>query len=1001
MLHANPETYSAPDAISIHGAREHNLKNLSVAIPRGKFVVVTGVSGSGKSTLAFDLIFAEGQRRFLDSMNAYARQFVEQMSRPDVDLITGIPPTVSIEQRNSRGGGKSTVATVTEIYHFLRLLFARLGTQHCPDCQVPVEAQTRDQVGRRLHVELKKRGDLLLLAPVVKNRKGFHTDVAEWASRHGYAQVRADGKIFSTNERLRLDRFREHNVEIVVAVLEQGGARVSRAGEASRRANASASRRDKRATGTRSPQPLIDEALQLGHGNLFALDNRGELTVHSTERSCPKCGRSFEPLDPKNFSYNSSQGWCPKCRGFGELFYLPEDVDRGARADAIEESWWSWQEGNRETCPDCNGTRLNPVARAVRLRLVPLTPALSRESGRHSVATEKSSHDRLQETLRKLFLLPEGEGQGDGKENSRPTRGLLIEAGPTIEDFSRIPVAHAYELFRQLKFKGHQAQIARDILPEIHERLKFLDEVGLGYLQLGRGVPTLSGGEAQRIRLAAQLGSNLSGVLYVLDEPTIGLHARDNELLLSTLSILKSRGNSLVVVEHDEETMRHADFIIDLGPGAGVRGGEVVAAGSLKELLQHGDSITGQCLRQKKQFPSRGQRRPVQRAAGVSPAEKRRDKIDCRQDAGSTSWLTLHNAAANNLKGLTVHFPLNRLVVVSGVSGSGKSTLIRECLLPALENALKRGRSSSSTPQRFKASTSPSVAGSEGIKAVYEVDQSPIGRTPRSTPATYVGFFDEIRNLFAQLPEARLRGYTAGRFSFNSAQGRCPECEGAGTIKLEMNFLPPAFVRCETCNGKRFSRETLDIELSGKNIAQVLELSVAEAIEFFGAFPRIRRPLEALRDTGLDYLKLGQTSPTLSGGEAQRVKLVTHLLSGLREQLTLFDSREKRNLFVLEEPTIGLHMADVRRLVDVLQRLVDAGHSVIVIEHNLDLIAEADWLIDLGPEGGDGGGHIVAAGTPDDVAKNNRSHTGRFLRAFLDVSVASGARVKGTTMKGN
>jgi excinuclease ABC subunit A len=492
----------------------------------------------------------------------------------------------------------------------------------------------------------------------------------------------------------------------------------------------------------------------------------------------------------------------------------------------------------------------------------------------------------------------------------------------------------------------------------------------------------------------------------VLDEPTIGLHARDNELLLSTLAVLKSRGNSLVVVEHDEETMRHADFIIDLGPGAGVRGGEVVAAGSLKELLQHRDSITGQCLRQNKSFPSRGKRRMVGNPKSEirNPKQARNPKSesggsrhglttldseplsDFEPRTSELKWLTLQNAAANNLKGLTVHFPLNRLVVVSGVSGSGKSTLIRECLLPALEDALKRGKPRSSTLQRFNASTSLSVTGCEGIKAVYEVDQAPIGRTPRSTPATYVGFFDEIRNLFAQLPEARLRGYTAGRFSFNSAQGRCPECEGAGTIKLEMNFLPPAFVRCETCNGKRFSLETLDIELSGKNIAQVLELSVAEAIEFFGAFPRIRRPLEALRDTGLDYLKLGQTSPTLSGGEAQRVKLVTHLLSGLKEQLTLFDSREKRNLFVLEEPTIGLHMADVRRLVDVLQRLVDAGHSVLVIEHNLDLIAEADWLIDLGPEGGDGGGQIVAEGTPEEVANNKRSHTGRFLRALLDVS---------------
>jgi len=959
----------AGNAISIHGAREHNLKNLSVAIPRGKFVVVTGVSGSGKSTLAFDLIFAEGQRRFLDSMNAYARQFVEQMSRPDVDLITGIPPTVSIEQRNSRGGGKSTVATVTEIYHFLRLLFARLGTQYCPDCQVPVEAQTRDEVGRRLHVELKKRGDLLLLAPVVKNRKGFHTDVAEWAARHGYAEVRADGKIFSTSERLRLDRFREHDVEIVVGVLEKGRARASRAGEASHRSKITAPHGDKPTNGTRSPQQLIDEALQLGHGTLFALDNHRELTVHSTERSCPKCGRSFEPLDPKNFSYNSSQGWCRKCRGFGELFYLPEDVDRGARADAIEESWWSWQEGSREICPDCQGMRLNPIARAVRLQV-------------HVAAPRKSA------------VLP-----------PKPDKRRSAEAPlrPNIDDFARASVGEAFGFFRQLKFKGHQAQIARDILPEIHERLRFLHEVGLGYLQLGRGVPTLSGGEAQRIRLAAQLGSNLSGVLYVLDEPTIGLHARDNALLLSTLGILKSRGNSLVVVEHDEETMRHADFIIDLGPGAGIRGGEVVAAGSLKELLQHGDSITGQCLRQSKSFPSRGKRRMVGNPKSEirNPKQVRNPKSEIAGgrrglttlDSGLLSdleprtselkWLTLQNAAANNLKGLTVNFPLNRLVVVSGVSGSGKSTLIRECLLPALANALKRGKT---TPGASPANAALRITGHEWIKSVYEVDQSPIGRTPRSTPATYVGFFDEIRNLFAQLPEARLRGYTAGRFSFNSAQGRCPECEGAGTIKLEMNFLPPAFVRCETCNGMRFSRETLDIELSGKNITQVLELSVAEAIEFFAAFPRIRRPLEALRDTGLDYLKLGQTSPTLSGGEAQRVKLVTHLLSGLKEQLTLFDSREKRNLFVLEEPTIGLHMADVRRLVDVLQRLVDAGHSVIVIEHNLDLIAEADWLIDLGPEGGDGGGQIVAAGTPEEVAQNKRSHTGRFLRSILSGS---------------
>jgi len=591
--------------------------------------------------------------------------------------------------------------------------------------------------------------------------------------------------------------------------------------------------------------------------------------------------------------------------------------------------------------------RLNPIARAVRL-------------GIPVAATRKSA-----------ALLPT---QGQRRSATTPPQ-------PNMDAFARASVEEAWEFFRRLKFTGREAQIARDILPEIRERLGFLREVGLGYLQLGRGVPTLSGGEAQRIRLAAQLGSNLSGVLYVLDEPTIGLHARDNEMLLSTLAILKSRGNTLVVVEHDEQTMRHADFIIDLGPGAGARGGQVVAAGTLQDLLRHEDSITGQCLREKRKFPSRGQRRPVQRAGGILPAKQGKVNHARRRDAGGTPGFTLHNACANNLKHLTVHFPLNRLVVVTGVSGSGKSTLVRECLLPALTEALQTRKSRS--PSRI---TQPAarITGHETIKAVYEVDQSPIGRTPRSTPATYVGFFDEIRHLFAQVPEARLRGYAAGRFSFNSAHGRCPECEGAGTIKLEMNFLPPAYVRCETCNGMRFSRETLDIELGGKNIAQVLELSVAAAIESFSAFPRIRRPLEALRDTGLDYLKLGQTSPTLSGGEAQRVKLVTHLLSGLKEQLDFFDPEQRRNLFILEEPTIGLYMADVRRLVEVLQRLVDAGHSVLVIEHNLDLIAEADWLIDLGPEGGEAGGRIVAEGTPEVVAGNKRSHTGRFLRSFLN-----------------
>jgi excinuclease ABC subunit A len=892
------------DAIAIQGAREHNLKNLSISIPRNNFVVVTGVSGSGKSTLAFDLLFAEGQRRFLDSMNVYARQFVEQLSRPEVDLITGIPPTVSIEQRTSRGGGKSTVATVTEIYHFIRLLFARLGTQFCPDCHVAVEAQTRDELGRRLQKELRRRGELMLLAPVVRNRKGFHTDVAEWAANHGYAEVRADGKIYETRERLRLDRFREHDVEIVTGRLQGNSAGKRKQGQEQK-----------------TSQQLIDETLKLGNGLLFALDGANQVSVHSTERSCPKCGRSFGPLDPKNFSYNSPQGWCSKCRGFGELFYLP-DVDRGARADAIEESWFEWQEGNRETCPECSGARLNPIARAVRLVT------------------------------------------GDPRK------------APTIDAFSNMPVETAFDFFRRLTFKGRCGLIARDILPEIRERLRFLGEVGLGYLQLGRGVPTLSGGESQRIRLAAQLGSNLSGVLYILDEPTIGLHARDNEQLLAALEKLKQRGNSVLVVEHDEETMRRADFIVDLGPGAGVHGGEVVAAGTLSELLKHPESITGRCLRAHKSYPTRGKRRPVAQEASkrTKPRITSAQQTDRAKSKQPTAWLTLEHAGRNNLRDITVHFPLGRFVLVTGVSGSGKSTLIRECLLPEITDAVKARKQTASTPTN--------LSGYESIQSVYEVDQSPIGRTPRSIPATYVGFFNDIRQLFAQVPEARLRGYGPGRFSFNSPQGRCPECEGAGTIKLEMNFLPPAFVRCEVCGGCRFNRETLDIQYGGKNTAEVLELSVEEALEFFSSLPRIKRPLQALCDTGLGYLKLGQTSPTLSGGEAQRVKLVTHLIAGLKEP-DLFDRLPRRNLFILEEPTIGLHMADVQRLVDVLQRLVEVGHSVIVIEHNLDLIAEADWVIDLGPEGGSGGGRIVVEGTPEQIAANKTSHTGRFLRGML------------------
>ena len=895
------------EVISIHGAREHNLKNISLAIPRNQLVVVTGVSGSGKSTLAFDLLFAEGQRRFLDSMNVYARQFVQQLARPEVDLITGIPPSVSIEQRVSRGGGKSTIATVTEIYHFLRLLFARLGTQYCPRCQTPVQAQTRDQVTARLHAELRRRGDLLLLAPVVKNRKGFHTEAAQWAAQHGFAEVRADGKIYSTAAPFRLERFREHDVEIVTGVLDRKQPRTAAGREAARR--------------------LIEQTLDLGHGSLLALGNDRQTTVHSTERSCPACGASFEVLDPKMFSYNSPRGWCPSCRGFGELFYLP-DVERGARAEAIEESWFGWQEGKRQWCDACQGTRLNPRARSVRLE------ADVASSLRPSIRNPQSA-----------------------------IRNVRLPPSPTIVDISNATVETALAWFAKLSFTGRAAEIARDILPEIAGRLQFLRKVGLGYLQLGRGAATLSGGEAQRIRLAAQLGSNLSGVLYILDEPTIGLHAADNRKLLAALDLLKARGNSLLVVEHDEETMRRADFIIDLGPGAGVLGGSVVACGPLRELMKHKDSVTARCLRARKSYPAGGRRRPV----------------DAR-----TPQLRLRGARANNLKNLTVSFPLGRFICLTGVSGSGKSTLLRQCLLPALRRQL-----GTRNPPEEESPPGLAVSGAGAVRAVYEVDQTPIGRTPRSVPATYAGFFDDIRRLFAQTPEARLRGYSAGRFSFNSAQGRCPACLGAGQIKLEMSFMPPAYVPCETCRGTRFNPETLEVRWRDRNIAETLDLTVAQAARLFAPFPKIARPLQALCDTGLDYVKLGQPSPTLSGGEAQRLKLVAHLLAGFggpdRERVRPAPAAAAPAsfLFLLEEPTIGLHMADVERLVEALQRLVQAGNTVIVIEHNLDLIAEADWIIDLGPGAGEQGGRIVAEGPPETVARLPGSLTGKYLRGRL------------------
>ena len=869
-------------AIHVHGAREHNLKNIDLKIPREQLVVITGLSGSGKSTVAFDILFAEGQRRFLDSMSPYARQFVEQLEKPDVDLVSGLPPTVAIEQRVTRGGGKSTVATVTEVYHFLRLLFAKTGTQFCPDCDLPVEKQSVASIVKQLETAAK-RGPLKVLAPLVKARKGFHTDVARWAERQGFDTLYVDGKLVPIAQFRKLERFKEHTIDVVVGVIDRR--RIAGAREIARR------------------------ALEIGRGTARLLDSKNRLTVVSTEMSCPNCGRAFEELDPRLFSFNSPHGMCEECGGFGEIW--DHDLQTGANRDgesvlenelaAERESEWI-DEGEARECPSCHGSRLNAEARHVRVQ------------------------------------------------------------GYTIDQFTDLSAGEAARAIAKLKFKGRDQTVAAGLIPEIQQRLRFMETVGLGYLALGRSAKTLSGGESQRIRLAAQLGSNLRGVLYVLDEPTIGLHPRDNQRLLETLTTLRNKGNSLIVVEHDEETMRRADHIVDLGPRAGIHGGEVVVSGTLSDVQKNPNSETARCLKSPLCHPIRGSRRSLRDVE---------------------NWIEIRGARANNLKNIDVRFPVGRLSVITGISGSGKSTLMHDVIWPAVRDQLNE-RKRAGDGDLFKL-----VSGAQEIEAVYEVDQSPIGKTSRSTPGTYVKVFDEIRNLYAQLPVSRMRGYSASRFSFNAEGGRCETCKGQGVIKLEMNFLPSSYVPCEDCQGRRYNPQTLEVLYNEKSIGDVMEMTIEEAAQFFSAHPKIARPLSLLVDTGLGYLKLGQPSPTLSGGEAQRLKLVTQLKRGVSRAA---DERIRKmrkpgsTLYLLEEPTIGLHMADIELLLNVLHRLVDEGNTVIVIEHNLSVIAEADYIVDLGPEAGEAGGEVVACGTPEQVAKNRVSRTAPFLRKLLNSS---------------
>jgi excinuclease ABC subunit A len=907
-------------AICVHNAREHNLKSLDVEIPRGKFTVVTGVSGSGKSTLAFDILFNEGQRRYLESLNAYARQFVQSATRPDVDAIFGIPPTVAIEQRTSRGGRKSTVATLTEIYHFLRLLYVKLGTQYCPDCDVPIEPQTLDSIVANIFRN-HRGARVALLAPLVVGRKGVYTDLAKWAAGKGYTHLRVDGGLVPTAPWPRLARFIEHTIELPVAEVQ---AKPENEG-ALRSALATALEFGKGVIHLTHGLEPPERASRSGNRPAALLGH----SVYSVNRACPSCARSFPELDPRLFSFNSKHGWCPACYGTGlqidEVEWDEERQKTGAE-DHVLDSWLEWLEID-EPCPDCRGRRLNREALAVRYR------------------------------------------------------------GKSIAELTALPVSALAQLFGSISVAGREAEIARDILPELRSRLGFLEQVGLSYLALDRAAPTLSGGEAQRIRLAAQLGSNLRGVCYILDEPTIGLHARDNRVLLDTLEQLQRKGNTLVVVEHDEETIRRAAHVIDLGPGAGKRGGELIAQGTADDLVREPQSLTGRFLANPLRHPLHAPR-PVNR---VSPAVK------------------IVRASLHNLKNVDVRIPLERLVVVTGVSGSGKSTLARDVLHANLAQRLgvKRRRKEPPTVG------CRAIEGWETLDCVLEVDQTPIGKTPRSCPATYVGFWDAVRRLFAEVPEARMRGYTASRFSFNTSGGRCEACEGQGVQRIAMSFLPDVRVPCEVCSGARFNPETLAVRFKARSIGEVLAMNVDEAVEFFAAHRSIHHCLRLLQDVGLGYLTLGQQSPTLSGGEAQRIKLVTELAK-TRDSVTIPDQAKprsgihsslaktrdsvvkgttsrphlenpgRRTLYILDEPTLGLHMADVEKLLHVLHRLVNAGNTVVVIEHNLDVIAEADWIIDLGPEGGDAGGRLVVCGTPEDVARtSNASHTARVLAEFL------------------
>ena len=941
--------------IKIRGAKEHNLKGISIDIPRDQFVVLTGLSGSGKSSLAFDTIYAEGQRRYMESLSSYARQFLGQMEKPNVESIEGLSPAISIDQKSTNRNPRSTVGTVTEIYDYFRLLYARIGVPHCPKCGREIKKQTVDQMVDEI-MKRPERTKFQLLAPVVRGRKGEHVKVFEQAKKAGYVRVRVDGNLYELTEEIKLEKNNKHNIEIVVDRL------MVRAGIEQRLSDS------------------IDNVLNLSDG-LLIVEYIGDETTPAEEVTmsqnfaCPDCGISIEELEPRAFSFNNPFGACPDCHGIGIKMEFAEELmipDTSLSLSKGAIAVMGWQSSSDPT--SFSGSLLTALAKHynfsldtpycdlpedIRHMLIHGTNGVSvkvhytgqRGTGVYDVAFEgliKNVERRYRETYSdsskqeyESFMTSTPCTLCGGRRLRREVLGVTV-GGKNISEVTDLPVRDLYDFMSNLELTSMQAQIGDMILKEIKARTRFLIDVGLDYLTLSRAAGSLSGGEAQRIRLATQIGSGLVGVAYILDEPSIGLHQRDNDKLLSALKHLRDLGNTLIVVEHDEDTMLAADYLVDIGPGAGAHGGEIVMAGTPAEIMACPDSLTGQYLSGKKFIPVPGKRRTP------------------------TGWLSVKGAKENNLKNIDVDIPLGVFCCVTGVSGSGKSSLVNEIVYKTLAKKLNRART---IPGKYD-----DMLGIEQLDKVIDIDQSPIGRTPRSNPATYTGVFDLIRDLFASTSDAKMKGYSKGRFSFNVKGGRCEACSGDGIIKIEMNFLPDVYVPCEVCEGKRYNRETLEVKYKGKSIFDVLDMTIEEAVHFFENVPTIRRKIETLNDVGLSYLKLGHPSTSLSGGEAQRIKLATEL------------SRRStgKTIYILDEPTTGLHFEDVRKLIDILQRLADGGNTVLVIEPNLDVIKTADYLIDIGPEGGDRGGTVIAQGTPEEVAKMPQSYTGQYVKKYLE-----------------